>query len=156
MGSEGVGLQPAVSLSPQMKDVFFFLFLLAVWVVSFGVAKQAILIHNERRVEWIFRGVVYHSYLTIFGQIPAYIDGTTGPDSHGKGGASPAGVLPAHRSGGGRARGPWLLQCLWPKGTGARRVQLIREGVSWRSLSCTSQLRGDGALGHQLTPTPWH
>ncbi|XP_059865742.1 transient receptor potential cation channel subfamily M member 2 [Delphinus delphis] len=59
----------------MMKDVFFFLFLLAVWVVSFGVAKQAILIHNERRAEWIFRGVVYHSYLTIFGQIPAYIDG---------------------------------------------------------------------------------
>lgn len=60
----------------QMKDVFFFLFLLAVWVVSFGVAKQAILIHNENRVDWIFRGVVYHSYLTIFGQIPSYIDGT--------------------------------------------------------------------------------
>lgn len=58
-----------------MKDVFFFLFLLAVWVVSFGVAKQAILIHNEERVEWLFRGVVYHSYLTIFGQIPSYIDG---------------------------------------------------------------------------------
>ncbi|ELK03576.1 Transient receptor potential cation channel subfamily M member 2 [Pteropus alecto] len=59
----------------MMKDVFFFLFLLAVWVVSFGVAKQAILIHNESRVDWIFRGVVYHSYLTIFGQIPTYIDG---------------------------------------------------------------------------------
>ncbi|XP_008565916.1 PREDICTED: transient receptor potential cation channel subfamily M member 2 [Galeopterus variegatus] len=59
----------------MMKDVFFFLFLLAVWVVSFGVAKQAILIHNERRGDWIFRGGVYHSYLTIFGQIPAYIDG---------------------------------------------------------------------------------
>ncbi|ELV10344.1 Transient receptor potential cation channel subfamily M member 2 [Tupaia chinensis] len=59
----------------MMKDVFFFLFLLAVWVVSFGVAKQAILIHNESRVDWIFRGAVYHSYLTIFGQIPAYIDG---------------------------------------------------------------------------------
>uniref|UniRef100_A0A8C0JA82 Ion transport domain-containing protein n=1 Tax=Chelonoidis abingdonii TaxID=106734 RepID=A0A8C0JA82_CHEAB len=59
----------------MMKDVFFFLFLLAVWVVSFGVAKQAILIHNEERVDWIFRGVVYHSYLTIFGQIPSYIDG---------------------------------------------------------------------------------
>lgn len=59
----------------MMKDVFFFLFLLAVWVVSFGVAKQAILIHNERRVEWIFRGAIYHSYLTIFGQLPTYIDG---------------------------------------------------------------------------------
>ncbi|XP_051695884.2 transient receptor potential cation channel subfamily M member 2 isoform X1 [Oryctolagus cuniculus] len=64
-----------IILRRMMKDVFFFLFLLAVWVVSFGVAKQAILIHNERRVDWIFRGAVYHSYLTIFGQIPAYIDG---------------------------------------------------------------------------------
>lgn len=63
------------TVSLQMKDVFFFLFLLAVWVVSFGVAKQAILIHNESRVDWIFRGVVYQSYLTIFGQMPAYIDG---------------------------------------------------------------------------------
>lgn len=75
----GVGFAPghnfASPLSLQMKDVFFFLFLLAVWVVSFGVAKQAILIHNEERVEWLFRGVVYHSYLTIFGQIPSYIDG---------------------------------------------------------------------------------
>ncbi|XP_058379213.1 transient receptor potential cation channel subfamily M member 2 isoform X1 [Diceros bicornis minor] len=59
----------------MMKDVFFFIFLLAVWVVSFGVAKQAILIHNESRVDWIFRGVIYQSYLTIFGQMPAYIDG---------------------------------------------------------------------------------
>nr|XP_019601291.1 PREDICTED: transient receptor potential cation channel subfamily M member 2 isoform X2 [Rhinolophus sinicus] len=64
-----------IILKRMMKDVFFFLFLLAVWVVSFGVAKQAILIHNESRVDWIFRGVVYQSYLTIFGQIPAYIDG---------------------------------------------------------------------------------
>ncbi|KAM3835803.1 LOW QUALITY PROTEIN: transient receptor potential cation channel subfamily M member 2 [Vipera latastei] len=59
----------------MMKDIFFFLFLLAVWIVSFGVAKQAILIHNEKRVDWIFRGVFYHSYLTLFGQIPSYVDG---------------------------------------------------------------------------------
>ena len=84
---------------PQMKDVFFFLFLLAVWVVSFGVAKQAILIHNERRVEWIFRGAVYHSYLTIFGQLPTYIDGRRGPDSCGKGGATLVWFLQGHRSG---------------------------------------------------------
>lgn len=78
-----------------MKDVFFFLFLLAVWVVSFGVAKQAILIHNESRVDWIFRGVVYQSYLTIFGQIPAYIDGRPGPRRLGKGAPTPAGALRA-------------------------------------------------------------
>ncbi|XP_023571875.1 transient receptor potential cation channel subfamily M member 2 isoform X3 [Octodon degus] len=74
----------------MMKDVFFFLFLLAVWVVSFGVAKQAILIHNESRVDWIFRGVVYHSYLTIFGQIPAYIDGVNFDLAH----CSPNGTDP--------------------------------------------------------------
>lgn len=81
-------------LSLQMKDVFFFLFLLAVWVVSFGVAKQAILIHNEERVEWLFRGVVYHSYLTIFGQIPSYIDGKGHCDSswHEQGGCDKAEV----------------------------------------------------------------
>ncbi|KAG8524954.1 Transient receptor potential cation channel subfamily M member 2, partial [Galemys pyrenaicus] len=64
-----------IMLKRMMKDVFFFLFLLAVWVVSFGVAMQAILIHNESRVDWIFRGAVYQSFLTVFGQIPAYIDG---------------------------------------------------------------------------------
>ncbi|XP_055975296.1 transient receptor potential cation channel subfamily M member 2 isoform X2 [Sorex fumeus] len=74
----------------MMKDVFFFLFLLAVWVVSFGVAKQAILIHNESRVDWIFRGVVYQSYLTIFGQIPAYIDGVNFNPDH----CSPNGTDP--------------------------------------------------------------
>ncbi|CAI9175994.1 unnamed protein product [Rangifer tarandus platyrhynchus] len=74
----------------MMKDVFFFLFLLAVWVVSFGVAKQAILIHNERRVEWIFRGAVYHSYLTIFGQLPTYIDGVNfRPDQCSPNGTDP-------------------------------------------------------------------
>ncbi|PNJ11386.1 TRPM2 isoform 3 [Pongo abelii] len=72
------------------KDVFFFLFLLAVWVVSFGVAKQAILIHNERRVDWLFRGAVYHSYLTIFGQIPGYIDGVNFNPEH----CSPNGTDP--------------------------------------------------------------
>uniref|UniRef100_A0A8C6DTH7 Transient receptor potential cation channel subfamily M member 2 n=1 Tax=Moschus moschiferus TaxID=68415 RepID=A0A8C6DTH7_MOSMO len=74
----------------MMKDVFFFLFLLAVWVVSFGVAKQAILIHNERRVEWIFRGAIYHSYLTIFGQLPTYIDGVNfRPDQCSPNGTDP-------------------------------------------------------------------
>ncbi|XP_027403278.1 transient receptor potential cation channel subfamily M member 2 isoform X3 [Bos indicus x Bos taurus] len=74
----------------MMKDVFFFLFLLAVWVVSFGVAKQAILIHNERRVEWIFRGAIYHSYLTIFGQLPTYIDGVNfKPDQCSPNGTDP-------------------------------------------------------------------
>ncbi|XP_069052884.1 transient receptor potential cation channel subfamily M member 2 isoform X2 [Lepisosteus oculatus] len=58
----------------MMKDIFFFLFLLGVWVVAYGVAMQSILIHNETQLNWIFRGAVYEPYLTIFGNIPSRID----------------------------------------------------------------------------------
>lgn len=59
----------------QMIDVFFFLFLFAVWMVAFGVARQGILRKNEHRWEWIFRSVIYEPYLAMFGQYPDDIDG---------------------------------------------------------------------------------
>lgn len=58
-----------------MIDVFFFLFLFAVWMVAFGVARQGILRKNEHRWEWIFRSVIYEPYLAMFGQYPDDIDG---------------------------------------------------------------------------------
>ncbi|KAJ1121117.1 hypothetical protein NDU88_009245 [Pleurodeles waltl] len=68
-------LGPKIIMMQRMiKDIFFFLFLLAVWVVSFGVSKQAILVQNEERLDWIFRSVVYQPYLTLFGQIPTDVD----------------------------------------------------------------------------------
>ncbi|KAG2458820.1 TRPM5 protein, partial [Polypterus senegalus] len=68
-------LGPKIIIVKRMlKDVFFFLFLLGVWVVAYGVARQAILIENETRLEWIFRGVVHQPYLTIFGQMPSSMD----------------------------------------------------------------------------------
>lgn len=60
----------------QMIDVFFFLFLFAVWMVAFGVARQGILRKNEHRWEWIFRSVIYEPYLAMFGQYPDDVDGT--------------------------------------------------------------------------------
>uniref|UniRef100_A0AAR2KSS3 TRPM SLOG domain-containing protein n=1 Tax=Pygocentrus nattereri TaxID=42514 RepID=A0AAR2KSS3_PYGNA len=60
----------------MMMDLFFFMFLLSIWVVAYGVAKQGILIQNEERLNWIFRGAVYEPYLIIFGNIPASIDNT--------------------------------------------------------------------------------
>ncbi|XP_072374998.1 transient receptor potential cation channel subfamily M member 5 [Scyliorhinus torazame] len=54
----------------MMKDVFFFLFFLTVWLIAYGVATQALLHPNETRVDWIFRNVLYRPYLQIFGQIP--------------------------------------------------------------------------------------
>ncbi|XP_004852679.1 transient receptor potential cation channel subfamily M member 5 isoform X2 [Heterocephalus glaber] len=54
----------------MMKDVFFFLFFLSVWLVAYGVATQALLHPHDGRLEWIFRRVLYRPYLQIFGQIP--------------------------------------------------------------------------------------
>lgn len=53
-----------------MKDVFFFLFFLSVWLVAYGVTTQALLHPHDGRLEWVFRRVLYRPYLQIFGQIP--------------------------------------------------------------------------------------
>ena len=58
----------------QIKDLFFFMFLLSIWVVAYGVAKQGMLTHNEERLDWILRGAVYEPYLIIFGNIPTSVD----------------------------------------------------------------------------------
>ena len=58
----------------QMMDMFFFMFLLSIWVVAYGVAKQGILIHNDNRLDWILRGAVYEPYLIIFGDFPQNIE----------------------------------------------------------------------------------
>uniref|UniRef100_A0A3B4UZH4 Transient receptor potential cation channel, subfamily M, member 2 n=1 Tax=Seriola dumerili TaxID=41447 RepID=A0A3B4UZH4_SERDU len=60
----------------MMMDMFFFMFLLSIWVVAYGVAKQGILIHNDNRLDWIVRGAVYEPYLIIFGNFPTNIDYT--------------------------------------------------------------------------------
>ncbi|XP_039539523.1 transient receptor potential cation channel subfamily M member 2 isoform X2 [Pimephales promelas] len=58
----------------MMMDLFFFMFMLSIWVVAYGVAKQGIMIDNEVRLNWIVRGAVYDPYLTIFGNFPTDID----------------------------------------------------------------------------------
>uniref|UniRef100_A0A8C2K394 Transient receptor potential cation channel, subfamily M, member 2 n=1 Tax=Cyprinus carpio TaxID=7962 RepID=A0A8C2K394_CYPCA len=63
-----------IILRRMMMDLFFFMFLLSIWVVAYGVAKQGILIHNEERLNWIIRGAVYEPYLIIFGSVPTNID----------------------------------------------------------------------------------
>ncbi|KAH0621730.1 hypothetical protein JD844_023341 [Phrynosoma platyrhinos] len=65
-----------IMLQRMLIDVFFFLFLFAVWMVAFGVARQGILRKNEQRWEWIFRSVIYEPYLAMFGHYPTDIDGT--------------------------------------------------------------------------------
>ncbi|KAM7339676.1 hypothetical protein ACRRTK_000291 [Alexandromys fortis] len=71
-----------IMLQRMLIDVFFFLFLFAVWMVAFGVARQGILRLNEQRWRWIFRSVIYEPYLAMFGQVPSDVDGTTYDFSH--------------------------------------------------------------------------
>ncbi|XP_008288443.1 transient receptor potential cation channel subfamily M member 4a [Stegastes partitus] len=59
-----------IIVGKMVKDVFFFLFFLAVWLMAYGVANQALLYTYDPRPNWIFRRVFYRPYLHIFGQIP--------------------------------------------------------------------------------------
>uniref|UniRef100_A0A3Q3L2S9 Transient receptor potential cation channel, subfamily M, member 2 n=1 Tax=Labrus bergylta TaxID=56723 RepID=A0A3Q3L2S9_9LABR len=68
-------LGPKIIIVKRMiMDMFFFMFLLSIWVVAYGVAKQGILIDNDSRLDWIIRGAVYEPYLIIFGDFPTNID----------------------------------------------------------------------------------
>uniref|UniRef100_A0A3B5LT54 Ion transport domain-containing protein n=1 Tax=Xiphophorus couchianus TaxID=32473 RepID=A0A3B5LT54_9TELE len=58
-----------IILGKMVKDVFFFLFFLGVWLMAYGVAHQALLFSYDPRSKWIFRRVFYRPYLHIFGQI---------------------------------------------------------------------------------------
>lgn len=83
-----------------MKDVFFFLFFLSVWLVAYGVTTQALLHPHDSRLEWIFRRVLYRPYLQIFGQIPLdEIDGLHTASGGGAGSEwNPVCTSPGHES----------------------------------------------------------
>ncbi|KAM4623337.1 transient receptor potential cation channel subfamily M member 4-like isoform 1-T1 [Polymixia lowei] len=59
-----------IIVGKMMKDVFFFLFFLGVWIMAYGVANQALIYSYDPRPDRIFRRVFYRPYLHIFGQIP--------------------------------------------------------------------------------------
>ncbi|XP_061563830.1 transient receptor potential cation channel subfamily M member 4-like [Cololabis saira] len=59
-----------IIVGKMMKDVFFFLFFLGVWLMAYGVANQALIYSYDPSLNRIFRRVFYRPYLHIFGQIP--------------------------------------------------------------------------------------
>uniref|UniRef100_A0A3P9JBU9 Histidine rich calcium binding protein n=1 Tax=Oryzias latipes TaxID=8090 RepID=A0A3P9JBU9_ORYLA len=59
-----------IIVGKMMKDVFFFLFFLGVWLIAYGVANQALIYSYDSNPDRIFRRVFYRPYLHIFGQIP--------------------------------------------------------------------------------------
>uniref|UniRef100_A0A3B3CIE7 Uncharacterized protein n=1 Tax=Oryzias melastigma TaxID=30732 RepID=A0A3B3CIE7_ORYME len=59
-----------IIVGKMMKDIFFFLFFLGVWLIAYGVANQALIYSYDSNPDRIFRRVFYRPYLHIFGQIP--------------------------------------------------------------------------------------
>ncbi|XP_053532757.1 transient receptor potential cation channel subfamily M member 4a isoform X1 [Ictalurus punctatus] len=59
-----------IIVGKMVKDVFFFLFFLGVWLLAYGVANQALIYAYDPRPYWVIRRVFYRPYLHIFGQIP--------------------------------------------------------------------------------------
>ncbi|XP_043959285.1 transient receptor potential cation channel subfamily M member 4-like [Gambusia affinis] len=59
-----------IIVGKMVKDIFFFLFFLAVWIMAYGVANQALLYRHDPNFDRIFRRVFYRPYLHIYGQIP--------------------------------------------------------------------------------------
>ncbi|XP_037546803.1 transient receptor potential cation channel subfamily M member 5 [Nematolebias whitei] len=59
-----------IIVGKMVKDVFFFLFFLGVWLMAYGVANQALLYSYDPNFSRIFRRVFYRPYLHIYGQIP--------------------------------------------------------------------------------------
>ncbi|XP_066230048.1 transient receptor potential cation channel subfamily M member 4 isoform X1 [Saccopteryx leptura] len=59
-----------VIVNKMMKDVFFFLFFLGVWLVAYGVATEGLLRPRDQDLPKILRRIFYRPYLQIFGQIP--------------------------------------------------------------------------------------
>lgn len=81
-----------------MKDVFFFLFFLGVWLVAYGVATEGLLRPQDQDLPKILRRVFYRPYLQIFGQIPLdEIDGEPWPAGRRGGRAGAPAALQPHR-----------------------------------------------------------
>ncbi|XP_038132497.1 transient receptor potential cation channel subfamily M member 4-like isoform X1 [Cyprinodon tularosa] len=59
-----------IIVGKMVKDVFFFLFFLGVWIMAYGVTNQALLYSYDPELDRILRRVFYRPYLHIYGQIP--------------------------------------------------------------------------------------
>ena len=52
-----------------MKDLFFFLFIFAVFLIAYGVASQSLLYPNESDAGTVFEGILSKPYWHIFGEL---------------------------------------------------------------------------------------
>ncbi|KAJ8251091.1 hypothetical protein GJAV_G00217150 [Gymnothorax javanicus] len=59
-----------IMVGKMMKDTFFFMFFLGVWLLAYGVANQALQYAYDSRPRWVLWRVFYLPYLVIFGYLP--------------------------------------------------------------------------------------
>ena len=52
-----------------MKDLAFFLFIMAVFLIAYGIAIQALLYPGENRFSEIIVGILYKPYFQIYGEL---------------------------------------------------------------------------------------
>lgn len=52
-----------------MVDLLFFVCILAVFLIGYGVASQAILFPNETDPRKLFTGIFYHAYFQMYGEL---------------------------------------------------------------------------------------
>uniref|UniRef100_A0A8C4NCI5 TRPM SLOG domain-containing protein n=1 Tax=Eptatretus burgeri TaxID=7764 RepID=A0A8C4NCI5_EPTBU len=70
-------LGPKIIIVKKMvEDLVFFLFLLTLSMFAYGVSTQSLLIHNDKRVHFVLRGIFYRPYLILFGEVSDSIHGT--------------------------------------------------------------------------------
>ncbi|XP_030829332.1 transient receptor potential cation channel subfamily M member-like 2 isoform X2 [Strongylocentrotus purpuratus] len=58
-----------IMIQRMMVDLMFFVAILAVFLIGYGIASQAILFPNETDVSVIMRGILMRSYFQIFGEL---------------------------------------------------------------------------------------
>ncbi|XP_030849301.1 transient receptor potential cation channel subfamily M member 2-like isoform X2 [Strongylocentrotus purpuratus] len=58
-----------IMIQRMMVDLMFFVAILCVFLIGYGIASQAILFPNETNVSVIMRGILMRSYFQIFGEL---------------------------------------------------------------------------------------
>ncbi|XP_075245141.1 transient receptor potential cation channel subfamily M member-like 2 isoform X2 [Convolutriloba macropyga] len=58
-----------IMIAKMIQDLAFFLFILFVFLISYGVALQAIMFPNESDWNKIFQGIFYYPYWQMFGEL---------------------------------------------------------------------------------------
>ncbi|XP_066299867.1 transient receptor potential cation channel subfamily M member-like 2 isoform X2 [Branchiostoma lanceolatum] len=58
-----------IMIARMLKDLIFFIFILIIFILAYGVASQAILYPNETRVGTVLQGIFHKSYFQIYGEL---------------------------------------------------------------------------------------